>query len=144
MNQLHSYLVTHQTNRASIICAMTLLLMAIGLIQLNWIDLRIVVTMGFFPALIWLAAALDTKGISSGAIGVKLGSITYSSYLLHVPIQIFAIMILDSFGYRNAVASPLFLGAYILCVITAAFLAYKLVELPLKSRSRKFLLKMAK
>lgn len=95
---------------------------------------------GIFPALIWLAASLEANNISSNAIGISFGNITYSSYLLHAPMQIMAIMIMDGIlESRAIISSPAFLVAYLFVVIIAAALTYKFVEIPLKIYCKKFL-----
>lgn len=126
----------------SLAAGLFLLVLAGVLIKLGFGDLRVIVCVGIFPALIWLAAALDAKGASSGGSGLWLGSITYSTYLLHVPMQMVAIMVLDGvFGGRDVVSSPYFLSMYLFGVVGVAALTYKFVEHPLKNRFRKLLLR---
>lgn len=91
-----------------------------------------------FPAVIWFASAIEVLGISAGRVGTALGNLTYSSYLIHVPIQICLIMLLDAFfGGRELVSTPAFLLAYLGGVLVAAHFTFTLVELPLKAVLRK-------
>lgn len=94
---------------------------------------------GVFPCLIWLAVALECNGISSQRVGVGMGNITYSSYLIHVPVQITIMLYLDAVvGSRAVVNSPVFLAGYIVGVLALASCVYKYVELPLKQASREW------
>lgn len=140
VNQVHAQLVRHGAIHLSMSGAAVLLLLAGGLIESEAITLATGLHWGVFPALIWLAAALDLKGLSTGRLGVEMGTITYSSYLLHVPLQILLIMVLDGLvGSRHVVASPVFLIAYLIAVIGLARLAYRFIEHPLKLSCRQLL-----
>lgn len=91
-----------------------------------------------FPALIWLASALDRMDISSGRIGTVLGHLTYASYLIHISVQIVAIMVLDGLiGNRSAVDSSGFLIGFIVIVLGLAWFIYRIVELPAQIYLRK-------
>jgi peptidoglycan/LPS O-acetylase OafA/YrhL len=84
-----------------------------------------------FPGVIWVAAALDGLGISSGRVGDRIGSLSYASYLVHVPIQLCLVLWLDAFvGSRAAVASPYFLLLFIVLVLVVSWLAHRFLELP--------------
>jgi peptidoglycan/LPS O-acetylase OafA/YrhL len=84
-----------------------------------------------FPALIWFAAALDGISISSGRIGVVFGHLTYASYLIHIPVQIIVILVLDGLvGSRSAVNSPFFLFGFVTTVLVLAWLTYSFIERP--------------
>lgn len=99
-----------------------------------------VVKFVLFPALIWFASAIERQGISAGKVGVALGNLTYSSYLIHVPIQIVLIMLLDTFfGGRELVNSPAFFLCYLGGVLLASWFTFRLVELPLKLKLRTWL-----
>jgi peptidoglycan/LPS O-acetylase OafA/YrhL len=99
---------------------------------------RIVAQWILFPAIIWLASALDRMNISSGCLGTTLGHLTYASYLIHIPIQIVTIIILDSFiGSRSAVDSPEFFIGFIVIVLSLAWLVYKYIERPAQFYLRK-------
>jgi len=140
VNQLHAWLIRRSMVRLSVIGAVSLFVLAMVAFRFGWIALSLGVKWAVFPALIWLAAALDAKGWSSGAVGLALGNITYSSYLLHVPMQIAIIMVMDGvIGSRHAVSTPEFLVVYVLGVIGMAALAYRFVEHPLKLRCKRLL-----
>lgn len=141
VNQLHAWLTGRSMVRLSMIGAVSLFVLAMVSVKFGEITLPVGVKWAIFPALIWLAAALDAKGWSSGAVGLALGNITYSSYLLHVPMQIAIIMVMDGIiGSRHAVSTPEFLMVYLLGVIGMAALAYRFVEHPLKLYCKRLLL----
>jgi peptidoglycan/LPS O-acetylase OafA/YrhL len=140
VNQMHGWLKVRSKGDFSAIGGISLFATSVLSVNAGWVSLATGVQWGIFPSLIWLAASLEVRGISSGALGLGLGNITYSSYLLHVPIQISIIMVLDGIvGSREVVSSPTFLLAYLLAVICTAALAYKFVELPLKLRCIKLI-----
>lgn len=63
---------------------------------------------------------------------VALGNTTYSSYLIHFPIQLGIVLVLGHFGIASAAVaqSPLFLAAYMLLVFSLARLVYIAFEAP--------------
>jgi peptidoglycan/LPS O-acetylase OafA/YrhL len=88
-----------------------------------------------FPSIILVAVVSERRWYSLGKTGDFFGNITYSSYLIHVPIQIAAMLVMDAvFKSRDMVATrPFFLG-YLIFVVAAAYFVYKKIELPLKKR----------
>jgi peptidoglycan/LPS O-acetylase OafA/YrhL len=137
VNQLHAWLTERATANLSLGGVILVLASILFLIKSGAVAVPVAVKWGVFPGLVWLAAVLDAKGLSSGRAGIAMGSITYSSYLLHVPIQITLIILMDAFvGNRHIVSSPAFLVAYIFSVIGMAALTYKFVEYPLKVKCK--------
>jgi peptidoglycan/LPS O-acetylase OafA/YrhL len=61
-----------------------------------------------------------------------LGNLTYGTYLLHVPFQIFCLVIIQLVGIPvlTLVKNPLSLFAYLVVVNILAFFTYRLFELP--------------
>jgi len=86
-----------------------------------------------YPSVMWLAAALDARGISSGRVGLALGSLTYGSYLIHVPVQIALVLVMDVCLHSRALAmSPYFFCFYFACVGALAALSSRYIEGPLQ------------
>jgi len=86
-----------------------------------------------FPALILLAVGLENRRYSLGRLGDAVGNITYSSYLIHVPIQLLIIIGMKQIpGMSDIVSSRLFFVGYLAFVLGTAFVVYRRVELPLK------------
>jgi peptidoglycan/LPS O-acetylase OafA/YrhL len=60
-----------------------------------------------------------------------LGNATYSSYLIHFPIQLAMVTVLDTMGYsRTIFFSPVALIAYLVVVIGASLPVFHLFEAP--------------
>jgi peptidoglycan/LPS O-acetylase OafA/YrhL len=67
-----------------------------------------------------------------------LGNATYSSYLLHFPIQILTVSVVDALGLsRNIFYSPFALLAYLAVVIGTALLVHRYFEMPAQNAIRK-------
>lgn len=93
-----------------------------------------------FPVLVWTAAALDQTRLSAGRVGLALGKISYSSYLIHIPIQMTAMIALDAWvGSRVMVESSVFLLGYVTTVLMLSVLAYRCVERPGQDMLRRYL-----
>ncbi|PTE00026.1 acyltransferase family protein [Pandoraea apista] len=69
----------------------------------------------------------------------NLGNTTYSSYLIHFPLQLTAVIVLSLFGLSSATLamSPWFLAAYLVVVFTLARLVYRALEAPAQAFIRR-------
>lgn len=71
-----------------------------------------------------------------------LGNATYSSYLLHFPVQLAAVIAADSCGLsRDLFLNPLVFLAYIGSVIGGGLLVHRFFEMPAQDRLRTFALR---
>jgi peptidoglycan/LPS O-acetylase OafA/YrhL len=61
------------------------------------------------------------------------GNLTYSSYLLHFPLQLAIAVAVAASGIVPPIASPWFLTAYLGVTLGAAALSYRWFELPAQS-----------
>lgn len=70
---------------------------------------------------------------------VNLGNTTYSSYLIHFPLQLTTVIVLSLFGIASATVamSPWFLAAYLIVVFTLARLVYRVLEAPAQAFIRR-------
>jgi peptidoglycan/LPS O-acetylase OafA/YrhL len=60
-----------------------------------------------------------------------LGNATYSSYLLHFPLQLFTVILLDGLGLSRALFfRPIALFAYLAAVIAISLVVHGLFERP--------------
>ncbi len=138
---VHTRLAERFAPLCSTACALGWLLVSYLLLKSNSLTLLSAIEWGFLPGLVWLAAALERQGLSSGWLGLQLGSLSYSSYLIHVPIQICLLLYLDLVLKSRAIlSSPFFLGGFVLLVIVLALLVNRLVEVPLNRQLRFWLL----
>lgn len=69
------------------------------------------------------------------------GNLTYSSYLMHFPLQLVVAIAATASGVALPLTNPLFLLAYIVGTLTVAALSYKAFEVPLQNWLRKRTLK---
>lgn len=66
-----------------------------------------------------------------------LGNATYSSYLMHFPLQIAIVLVVDALGYdRSLFFAPLPLFAYLALVIACSLAVYRWFERPMQERIR--------
>jgi peptidoglycan/LPS O-acetylase OafA/YrhL len=58
------------------------------------------------------------------------GNLTYSSYLLHFPVQLLLGIMIAATGFAPTITSPLFLVVYVGVTLTVAAICYRSFELP--------------
>jgi peptidoglycan/LPS O-acetylase OafA/YrhL len=84
-----------------------------------------------FPATILSLVLLETSGVKWFAKLSWLGDISYSSYLLHFPLQLaMAIMMTQTGLSRDIAYSPAFLLAFFAVLIGLSLYSYHLFEMP--------------
>ena len=95
----------------------------------------------FTPALILLCVKLvpDIQAITRWL--VPAGNMTYSSYLLHVPLQITAVTICAYAGWHMPFYSPACFLTFMAVTLFFSYWSYRLLEMPAQSRLRKLLLR---
>jgi peptidoglycan/LPS O-acetylase OafA/YrhL len=87
-----------------------------------------------FCGLVLCAASVDLWDETGFAARLSLlGNITYGLYLLHVPVQIAIILLMDRFSIDRGIAAtrPFFLG-FIGLMLILATLSYRYFELPMR------------
>jgi peptidoglycan/LPS O-acetylase OafA/YrhL len=66
-----------------------------------------------------------------------LGNATYSSYLLHFPLQLLIVLVVDAVGWRREIfKSPIALVSYLWAVVGLSLLVHRYFEMPAQSRLR--------
>jgi peptidoglycan/LPS O-acetylase OafA/YrhL len=66
-----------------------------------------------------------------------LGNATYSSYLLHFPLQLLIVLVVDAAGWRRDIFnSPIALVGYLCGVVALSLLVHRHFEMPVQSRLR--------
>jgi peptidoglycan/LPS O-acetylase OafA/YrhL len=84
----------------------------------------------FTPALILLCTLYVRATTQSAGILTAAGSVTYSSYLLHVPIQLATVTLLSSLHLTVPVYSPTVFACFILGTLVISFYCYTYFEMP--------------
>jgi peptidoglycan/LPS O-acetylase OafA/YrhL len=91
----------------------------------------------FSPALIFLCGShIPATRMTSGLL-VAAGSMTYSSYLLHVPIQLTAATVATYAHWRIPVDSSAFFLCFMAVTLVLSFYCYRHFEIPAQSYLRR-------
>lgn len=90
-----------------------------------------------FPATVLILALVEDRGAPSGRALAFLGDISYSTYLLHFPLQIAFVLAAVQLGLKPvAFFSPWSLVAFFGVLIPLAWCSYHGIERPLQRRLR--------
>ena len=85
----------------------------------------------FTPALLLGFAALPLRRPRVEAAARRLGNLTYSSYLIHFPLQLVVVCLVDAWRIpREALCTPAFFLAYLGVVLVLSDLTHRRFELP--------------
>lgn len=100
--------------------------------------LNIYVLMGIaFPLSVVTLAAVGFKYKNFMKPFAAIGDISYSSYLLHFPLQLCLATIVDHLGYsRDIFYSPWMLGLFMAILIPVSFASHRLFEVPVQRAIR--------
>ncbi|MDF9788656.1 peptidoglycan/LPS O-acetylase OafA/YrhL [Polynucleobacter sphagniphilus] len=90
----------------------------------------------YAPALVYIAAIELKLPQSFERLIEVFGNMTYSSYLIHFPLQLFIILIFGLIGIKIPFYSPLFFIGFIVLVLTLAFFVYQYYEKPMQDYIR--------
>jgi peptidoglycan/LPS O-acetylase OafA/YrhL len=111
----------------------------IALLAIHVIHIRLGVIVILAVCLVLSFARLE--GMKSASILKRiafLGNATYSSYLMHFPIRLGLVTILDALGLsRTVFFNPIALVAYLALVICTSLAVYHLFELPAQNWIRR-------
>ena len=89
------------------------------------------------PALILLCTMHLQGGRRTSRLLRAAGSMTYSSYLLHIPIQITLMTVFSLLGVGAPIYSPVLFLAFILGTLTLSYWCYALFEMPVQNWLRR-------
>ncbi|RCH54474.1 hypothetical protein DJ568_11655 [Mucilaginibacter hurinus] len=112
--------------------------------NLYWINkgINLFVRALILPALLLFIVLLET---AKGPVGKKfafIGHISYSSYLLHFPLQLVLIYIVNKLGINNDIFNTAYaLTGFFVALIVISLLCYSHFELPMQTYLRKRLQK---
>jgi peptidoglycan/LPS O-acetylase OafA/YrhL len=93
--------------------------------------------LAFSPALIYLCVSHIRATKFASRWLVAAGSMTYSSYLLHVPVQLTVATIAVYADWSLPYRSPAFFIAFMLVTLFASFYCYKHLEMPAQNYLRR-------
>jgi len=119
--------------------ALTLVLFALGIIQLRY---GMVVVLALSSVLLFARFGEIKAGIVFKHVAF-LGNATYSSYLMHFPIQLGTVLIVDALGYdRSLFLNPIAFITYLAAMTGISLAVYHWFELPaqnwIRSSARRF------
>jgi peptidoglycan/LPS O-acetylase OafA/YrhL len=93
-----------------------------------------------FPAAVLVLASLQNLRHNLGHSCRIIGDITYSTYLLHFPLQLLIIYVASLFGFSIPYQSPVVLVLFLAALLTMSIPTYYLFERSAQSFLRKLLL----
>lgn len=91
----------------------------------------------FSPALIFLCVTHIPAGTTNARLLVPAGNITYSSYLLHVPIQLAVVTFCSFTGARIPFYNPAFFLVYLVGTLVLSHYTFERFEMPCQSLLRR-------
>jgi peptidoglycan/LPS O-acetylase OafA/YrhL len=110
------------------ILAMTVVLLASGLIH---VDSGVILVLTVCSVVVFARLGELKTGLGLLKRLAFLGNATYSSYLLHFPIQLGMVLIVDALGYsRSIFLMPVMFVTYLSLVIGTSLAVYRLFERP--------------
>ncbi len=97
-----------------------------------------------FPWTILVLAVLEAVRGSLGRRLAFIGDLSYSSYLVHFPVQIALALVVVLLGFdRSVFTSPWLLGAFVMGVVALALASHRLLEVPMQRYLRRRWLRRA-
>lgn len=117
---------------------------ALGIVVLAWGGLWFSVGLNSyyimiiaFPASVMFVASLSFLKPDFMKSFAAIGDLSYSSYLLHFPLQIAFAMVVDRLGYsREIFYSPWMLGLFMATLIPLSFASHRFFEIPAQQALR--------
>src|SRR5208283_3032594 len=80
---------------------------------------------------------VDFRGLRANSVFAAIGGLTYSSYLLHFPLQLLIVLLCFRAGWNVPLYAPWFFLIYVALVFVLAFFCYRLFELPMQNGIRR-------
>ena len=96
-------------------------------------------SLAMFPAMVLLMQILvRPRGRRSRAMLTGLGNLTYASYMLHFPMQLATVLVLEGLGValRPLIYADWFMLTYLGSVFAAAFFVFRWIERPAQTMLR--------
>lgn len=89
-----------------------------------------------FITIVTVAALLPQVRGRAGRVFGHLGNTTYSSYLVHFPLQLVAVTVMAAFGVVPDATSPALLISYVVVVYAVSVVVYRYFEKPAMDKIR--------
>lgn len=108
--------------------------------ELHWIIQKIIYNIQFalFPMTVMSLALLETKKGTLGKRFSSVGDISYSSYLLHFPLQLTVALVVARLKINSEVFySPWFMALFFFALILVSFASYRYFEIPMQRYLRR-------
>ncbi len=95
-----------------------------------------------FPLTILTLAIVETRRGSLGRRVAWIGDLSYSSYLIHFPVQVMFALAIALIGLDHSIyASPWLLGTFVTLVVALSFASHRFLEVPAQRYLRNRLLR---
>lgn len=128
--KLFSAVTARRATAAALVSASLVALLAGGLNHFDKLPAPFA-TLAIAPSVLLVVALLPGRGSDwFERVTITLGNTTYSSYLLHFPVQLLCVLLAESLGEPLRLASPWFFGVYLIGTFLLAAVCYRMVEWP--------------
>jgi peptidoglycan/LPS O-acetylase OafA/YrhL len=121
----------------ALVAAVGLPILAIGLGVHNGYYFNLLFLRVYAPILVYAAAYGIAVGPRAGRVVEALGNMTYSSYLLHFPLQLSIVIAYGLLGLPVPYRAPWFFLAFMAATLIGAFLIYRHLEMPAQAAVRR-------
>jgi peptidoglycan/LPS O-acetylase OafA/YrhL len=125
-----------QTTRRSMNCAIVAAITAV-LLATHFFGSHLLVTTVAAILCVYIFQLVNFTGERANSVSAAIGSLTYSSYLLHFPLQLLIVTLCLTAGWNVPLYDPRFFLFYVALVFGLAFLCYRLFELPMQNGIRR-------
>ncbi len=142
---LASYCNTDARHRRCVAAACALLLLAIPLFATalirNWLphtELGNLLLLCVLPPYLFIASGNVPLPTILRSLAEAAGNMTYSSYLLHFPLQLLLVLVYSSLGRTVPMYDARFFIGYMAVTLLLSFLTYQFFELPMQTFLRQW------
>ncbi|MBU3627457.1 acyltransferase [Polynucleobacter sp. AP-Reno-20A-A9] len=91
----------------------------------------------YVPFLIYAGTINIAASKKCHGVIAAFGNMTYSSYLLHFPLQLLLVLIFELFSITIPIYDSLFFGVFLLSILLLSYLTYRFFERPMQNIIRR-------